>query len=57
MERQHHAEADAWRQISEYFAKFVPETVQRRVAANLEAPELSMRECDVSVLFIDISGY
>jgi class 3 adenylate cyclase len=57
MERQHHAEADAWRQIGEYFAKFVPETVQRRVAANLEAPELSMRECDVSVLFIDISGY
>ena len=57
MERQHHAEADAWRQLGEYFAKFVPETVQRRVAANLEAPELSMRECDVSVLFIDISGY
>ena len=55
--QRHHAGADAWRQIGEYFAKFVPETVQRRIAANLEAPELSMRECDVSVLFIDISSY
>lgn len=49
--------ADKWHQMSEYFAKFVPETVQRRVAANLETPELSMREGDVSVLFIDISSY
>jgi len=45
------------RQICEYFAKFVPETVQHLVAANPEAPDFSMREQDVSVLFIDISGY
>ena len=45
------------RRICEYFAKFVPETVQRLVAANPESPDLSMRERDVSVLFIDISGY
>ncbi|MDH3600381.1 MAG: adenylate/guanylate cyclase domain-containing protein [Candidatus Tectomicrobia bacterium] len=51
------AEADGRRQTDEYYAKFVPETVQHLVAANPEAPELSMRECDVSVLFIDISGY
>ena len=50
-------ESDEWRQAGAYFAKFVPETVQHLVAANPEAPELSMRECDVSVLFIDISGY
>jgi class 3 adenylate cyclase len=51
------AEADAWRQTGEYYAKFVPETVQHLVAAHPEALESSMRECDVSVLFIDISGY
>jgi class 3 adenylate cyclase len=45
------------RLICEYFAKFVPETVQRLVAANPEMPDFSMRERDVSVLFIDISGY
>jgi class 3 adenylate cyclase len=50
-------EADERRQRDAYYAKFVPETVQHLVAANPEAPELSMRECDVSVLFIDISGY
>jgi class 3 adenylate cyclase len=27
------------------------------VAANPEAPELAKRECDVTVLFLDISGY
>ena len=50
-------EADALRQICGYFATFVPETVQRLVATNPEAPDFSMRERDVSVLFIDISGY
>jgi class 3 adenylate cyclase len=57
IDRQQHVEVETWRQIGEYFAKFVPETVQRQITANLEAPELSMRECDVSVLFIDISCY
>ena len=43
--------------IKEHFEKFVPETVKRIVAANPEAPELDKRECDVSVLFLDITGY
>ena len=38
-------------------AKFVPEAVKRLVAANPEAPELAKHERDVSVLFLDISGY
>ena len=45
------------RWIKEHFAKFVPEAVKRLVAANPEAPELAKRERDVSVLFLDISGY
>src|SRR5262244_4356576 len=45
------------RRIREHFAKFVPETVKRLVAANPEAPELAKCECDVTVLFLDISGY
>jgi class 3 adenylate cyclase len=45
------------RRIKDHFAKFVPEAVKRLVAANPEAPELAKRECDVSVLFLDISGY
>ena len=35
----------------------MPEAVKRLVAENPEAPELAKRECDVSVLFLDISGY
>jgi DNA-binding response OmpR family regulator len=43
--------------ITDHFAKFVPEAVKRLVAANPEAPELTKRERDVTVLFLDISGY
>jgi class 3 adenylate cyclase len=43
--------------IRDHFAKFVPEAVKRLVLANPEAPELAKRERDVSVLFVDISGY
>ena len=43
--------------IKDHFAKFVPEAVKRLVIANPEAPELAKRERDVSVLFLDISGY
>ena len=44
--------------IKDHFAKFVPETVQRMVAENPEAPGLEeKREQDVSVLFLDITGY
>jgi len=44
-------------QIRDHFAKFVPEAVRRLVIANPDAPELDKRERDVSVLFVDISGY
>jgi class 3 adenylate cyclase len=43
--------------VRDHFAKFVPEAVKRLVAANPDAPELDKQERDVSVLFVDISGY
>jgi CheY-like chemotaxis protein/class 3 adenylate cyclase len=43
--------------IQEYLTKFVPQSVKRLVEANPEAPALEKREQDVSVLFVDISGY
>lgn len=45
------------RRVKDHFAKFVPEAVKRLVAANPDAPELAKQERDVSVLFLDISGY
>jgi class 3 adenylate cyclase len=45
------------RRVKNYFAKYGPEAVKRLVAANPEAPEMAKREQDVSVLFVDISGY
>jgi DNA-binding response OmpR family regulator len=45
------------RRIKDHFAKFVPETVKRLVTANPQAPELTLRPRDVSVMFVDISGY
>jgi adenylate cyclase len=45
------------RRAQDHFAKFVPEAVKRLVAANPEAPELAKREQDISVLFLDITGY
>jgi class 3 adenylate cyclase len=45
------------RRTKDHFAKFVPEAVKRLVAANPEAPELAKHAQDVSVLFLDISGY
>ena len=42
----------------DHFAKFVPEAVKRLVAENPDAPELgTKREREVTVLFLDISGY
>ena len=43
--------------MREYLAKFVPQAVKRLIEAHPEAPELEKREQDVSVLFVDISGY
>jgi class 3 adenylate cyclase len=45
------------RRLKDHFARFVPEAVKRLIAENPEAPELAKRERDVSVLFLDISGY
>jgi len=45
------------RRAKDHFAKFVPEAVKRLVAENPDAPALAKRECDVTVLFLDISGY
>ena len=45
------------RRIRDHFEKFVPQAVRRLVAANPDAPALAKRERDVSVLFLDISGY
>ena len=42
----------------DHFAKFVPEAVKRLVAEDPDAPELGeKRETEVTVLFLDISGY
>ncbi len=43
--------------IRDHFSKFVPEAVRRLVAANPEEPALAKRERDVSILFLDITGY
>jgi DNA-binding response OmpR family regulator len=48
---------DELRAIGAHFARFVPEAVKHLVAANPQAPELALREQDVSILFVDISGY
>jgi DNA-binding response OmpR family regulator len=45
------------RHMKDHFARFVPEAVKRLVAENPEAPQLAKRQRDVSVLFLDISGY
>ena len=45
------------RRAKDHFAKFVPEAVKRLVSANPEAPELAKHARDVSVLFVDITGY
>jgi adenylate cyclase len=43
--------------VRDHFAKFVPDAVRRLVLANPDAPELDKQERDVTVLFVDISGY
>ena len=45
------------RRIKDHYAKFVPEAVKRLIAANPDAPELAKGERDVTVLFLDVSGY
>src|SRR5262245_30985312 len=48
---------DVLQQAQEYLAKFVPQSVQRLIEANPTAPALEKTDQDVSVLFVDISGY
>lgn len=48
---------NALRGVQEYLTKFVPQSVKRLIKENPAAPELEKREHDVSVLFLDISGY
>jgi len=43
--------------VRDHFSNYVPETVKRLVMANLEASDLAKVERDVTVLFVDISGY
>ena len=43
--------------VRDHFSKYVPETVKRLAMANLEASDLAKVERDVTVLFVDISGY
>jgi DNA-binding response OmpR family regulator len=50
-------EMNELRTVSDHLAKFVPDAVNRIIASNPSAPELQKREKDVSVLFVDISGY
>jgi class 3 adenylate cyclase len=45
------------RRIRDHFEKFVPQAVRRLVSANPDAPALAKCERDVTVLFLDISGY
>ena len=43
--------------IKDHLSKFVPLAVRRLVEENPEAPMLEKQERDVSVLFVDLSGY
>ncbi|HLF49946.1 MAG TPA: response regulator [Methylomirabilota bacterium] len=43
--------------VRDHFAKFVPDAVKQLVLANPDALALAKQERDVSVLFVDISGY
>ncbi len=40
-----------------HLGKFVPQSVQRLIDANPDAPALEKRERDVTILFLDIEGY
>ncbi len=48
---------DELARVRDHFSKFVPEAVRRLVLANPDAPGLDKQERDVTVLFVDISGY
>lgn len=41
----------------DYLARFVPQSVIRRLEQNPDAPEIEKSEQDMSALFVDVSGY
>lgn len=43
--------------IMDHIKHFVPETVQRIVQKNPDAPELEKKDVDVSILFLDMADY
>jgi class 3 adenylate cyclase/rubredoxin len=43
--------------ILDHLRPFVPETVQRIVEKDPEAPDLEKKDVDVTVLFLDVAGY
>ena len=43
--------------ILEHLRPFVPETVQRIVEKNPQAPSLGRQDIEVSILFLDVAGY
>jgi DNA-binding response OmpR family regulator len=43
--------------VRDHYSNYVPETVKRLVMANVDASDLAKVERDVTVLFVDISGY
>lgn len=48
---------DRLKGAQEYLARFVPQSVIRRLEENPEAPELEKTDQDMSALFVDVSGY
>jgi len=44
-------------EVTDMFAKFVPENVRRELERNPDASSLQRKECDVSVMFLDLGGY
>src|SRR5262245_15344749 len=48
---------DTLQRMREHLAKFVPQAVQRLIETNPQTLVLEKREQDVSVLFLDMSGY
>ena len=50
-------EIEDLRKVSDHLAKFVPDSVKRIIDANPDDPALDKREQDVSIMFVDITGY
>lgn len=43
--------------VQRHLGKFVPESVKRLIEQTPTAPALEKRDCDVTVVFLDIAGY